>query len=357
MSRANESTHNDKGFAYNFMTELSNDWQEFVTRQEIALGPVTPEAGFFAALLDFGLIAVSGDDAASFLHSQLTNDVQTLDESGARLAGYCTAKGRLLATMLIWRNGNEIMLMLPRELLAALQKRLQMFVLRAKVKLRDASADYAILGLAGSFQAPALGAYLPEPGKLPYAKEDSEGGSLIRLPDADGVPRSLWIAEPAQAIAAWPVLAEKLRPASPAAWRLSEIEAAIPWVLQTTQEKFVPQMINFEVIGGVNFKKGCYPGQEIVARSQYLGKLKRRMLPARVSAEHVAAGMDVFAENDPEQPCGMIVNAERSTDGETDCLVEIKFAVVADTVIHLGAADGPALRFLPLPYALPDEAH
>ena len=341
------------------MTELSNDWQEFVSRQEIPAAPAASETGFFAPLTDFGLIAASGEEAAAFLHSQLTNDVQALDGGGARLAGYCTAKGRLLATMLVWRSdarrGDEIMLMLPKELLAAIQKRLQMFVLRAKVKLRDASGEYAILGLAGSFDAPALGVYLPEAGNAPYAKQDSESGSLIRLPDADGVPRSLWITDPAQAIAAWPVLAQTMKPASNAAWRLTEIEAAIPWVVKETQEKFVPQMINFELIGGVNFKKGCYPGQEIVARSQYLGKLKRRMLSASIAADEVAAGMEVFAETDPAQPCGMIVNAERSLDGEAGCLVEIKIAEAADAVIHLGRADGPVLRFLPLPYALPDE--
>jgi folate-binding protein YgfZ len=336
------------------MTELSNDWQEFVSRQEIVPGLATRETGFFAALPDFGVIAASGEDAASFLHSQLTNDVETLAESEVRLAGYCTAKGRLLATMLVWRTGDEIMLMLPKALLAAIQKRLQMFVLRAKVKLRDASGDHAILGMAGPFEASVLGADLADAGNTPYTKQDSESGSLIRMPDSAGVPRSLWIAEPAQAIAAWPMLAEMLKPASPAAWRLTEIGAAIPWVVQATQEKFVPQMINFELIGGVNFKKGCYPGQEIVARSQYLGKLKRRMLPARVSAVEVTAGMEVFAENDPAQPCGMIVNAERGMDGETDCLVEIKIAEAGDAVIHLGSADGPALRFLPLPYAMPD---
>lgn len=336
------------------MTELSNDWQEFVSRQEIPPGPASAETGFIAPLPDFGIIAASGDDAASFLHSQLTNDVETLESSQARLAGYCTAKGRLLATMLIFRGGDDILLMLPKELLAATQKRLQMFVLRAKVKLRDASADYAILGLAGSFAAPAIRASLPEAIDTPYGKQDSESGSLIRLPDADDVPRTLWIADPAQAMAAWPVLTETLIAASPAAWRLTEVKAGIPWVVQATQEKFVPQMINFELIGGVNFKKGCYPGQEIVARSQYLGKLKRRMLPARLSATDITAGMEVFAENDPEQPCGMIVNAERGLDGDVDCLVEIKVAQAADAEIHLGTAGGPVMRFLPLPYAIPD---
>jgi folate-binding protein YgfZ len=336
------------------MTELLTDWQEFVSGQDIAPGPTTAEAGFFAALTDFGIIAATGDDAASFLHTQLTNDVETLGSGQARLAGYCTAKGRLLATMLIWRTGDEIRLMLPRELLAPMQKRLQMFVLRAKVKLRDASSEHAILGLTGSIDTAALGAYLPGESNASYSKQDGELGSLIRLPDADGVPRSLWVADIEQAMAAWTVLAGVLKPASPAAWRLTDIEAAIPWVVQATQEKFVPQMINYELIGGVNFKKGCYPGQEIVARSQYLGKLKRRMLPARLSGAEAAAGMEVFSEKDPEQPCGMIVNAERALDGDTACLVEIKIAEAGDAVIHLGSANGPALRFLPLPYAMPE---
>ncbi|MGZ5780366.1 MAG: CAF17-like 4Fe-4S cluster assembly/insertion protein YgfZ, partial [Burkholderiaceae bacterium] len=128
----------------------------------------------------------------------------------------------------------------------------------------------------------------------------------------------------------------------------------IPQVTQATQEKFVPQMINFEVVGGVNFKKGCYPGQEIVARSQYLGKLKRRMMLATITAQEAMPGMDVFSSEDPEQPCGMIVNAERNSENETACLVEIKTATLENSSIHLGVAQGPTLRFQALPYALPD---
>jgi folate-binding Fe-S cluster repair protein YgfZ len=113
-------------------------------------------------------------------------------------------------------------------------------------------------------------------------------------------------------------------------------------------------MINFEVLGGVNFRKGCYPGQEIVARSQYLGKLKRRMLPALVHATAVAAGAEVYASTDPAQPCGQIVNAETSGE-QTHCLVELKTAVLEEGAsIHLGSADGPLLQIGALPYALID---
>jgi folate-binding protein YgfZ len=122
-------------------------------------------------------------------------------------------------------------------------------------------------------------------------------------------------------------------------------------ITQKTQEQFVPQMVNFELLGGVNFKKGCYPGQEIVARSQYLGKLKRRTALATTAAP-AQAGDEVFAESDPGQPCGMVVNAAGNGEGGTDLLVELKLAVLDGTAVHLGAPGGPALRFLPMPYPL-----
>jgi len=334
------------------MTEFMNDWQNFVSRQALAADVVAASAGFFAPLTDFGLIAVSGDDAAAFLHSQLTSDVLQLPADAARLAGYCTAKGRLLATMLVWRMGDEIMLLLPGELLPATLKRLQMFVLRAKAKLRDASAECAIVALAGPYANPALAAHLPQINHTPYGKTESENGCLISLPQATSIERALWVAPIAQAIAAWPALQGALRPASASSWRLTEIEAGIPWVTLATLEQFVPQMINFELVGGVNFKKGCYPGQEIVARSQYLGKLKRRMLRAKVDATALQAGTEVFSAADPEQACGMIVNAQKSADGKFDCLVEIKTALAEQGPVHLGSTNGAALQFGSLPYAL-----
>jgi folate-binding protein YgfZ len=136
-----------------------------------------------------------------------------------------------------------------------------------------------------------------------------------------------------------------------AAWHLASIHAGIPQVTAATQEQFVPQMINFELIGGVNFKKGCYPGQEIVARSQYLGKLKRRVVLASLDNASARAGDEVFAADDPAQPAGMVVNAAPNGAGGADALVEIKLAAL-DGAVHHGTAGGTLLRFLPLPYAL-----
>jgi folate-binding protein YgfZ len=174
------------------------------------------------------------------------------------------------------------------------------------------------------------------------------------MADASGAPRYQWITTIDTAQHAWPRLVDTLQPVGTHTWRLADIEAGIPRITQPTQEQFVPQMVNFEAIGGVNFRKGCYPGQEIVARSQYLGKLKRRMARASTEAADVQAGMEVFSSADPQQPCGMIVNAEARSPNRFDCLVELKTAAMETGTIHLGSADGPALTFKPLPYPLPD---
>lgn len=314
-------------------------------------------AGVVAPVTDLGLIAVAGEDAASFLHSQLTNDVEHLGANEARLAGYCTPKGRLQATFLMWRGGPEnqdIYLQLPRAIQAPLQKRLSMFVLRAKAKLRDATdeaATAAVLGLAGAKAGEALARHVGALPAAPYGKLDGAFGTVIRLADALDTPRYLWITSNETARAALPQLRDTLELGGNAAWRLAGIHAGVPQVTQPTQEQFVPQMVNFELLGGVNFKKGCYPGQEIVARSQYLGKLKRRMALATLPNAAVRAGDEVYAMDDPGQPSGMIVNAAPNGQGGADALVEIKVAALDQEVRH-GAAGGTALAFLPLPYAL-----
>jgi folate-binding protein YgfZ len=311
--------------------------------------------GFVAPLTDLGLIAVAGDDAAAFLHNQLTNDVEHLGTAEARLAGYCTPKGRLQATFLTWRDAEQVYLQLPRAIQAPLQKRLSMFVLRAKAKLRDATdeaATGAVLGLGGARAADALaarvGAAFPD---APYRKIDGAFGTVIRLADAFDAPRFMWITAPGTAIAALPDLQAALALGGSHAWALSQIHAGVPQVTLATQEQFVPQMINFELIGGVNFKKGCYPGQEIVARSQYLGKLKRRMALATLEAAAARAGDEVYSSDDPTQPSGMIVNAAPNGLGGADALVEIKLAALEHEVRH-GAPGGTLLRFQPLPYLL-----
>jgi hypothetical protein len=306
------------------------------------------EHGFISPLIDQGILSISGQDAINFLQNQLTNDLASLDEHHAQLSGYCAANGRLLSTVLLWKSEERILMLLPQSLLASFQKRLQMFVLRAKVQLEDASTSLVAIGVGVSQQHTLELAGLPAQA---FELSASFNGQLIRMPDAVGLKRYLWIGPQEHAPELWAKVASQVSIASPAAWHWTQIQAGLPQILEPTREKFVPQMVNFELIGGVNFRKGCYPGQEIVARSQYLGKLKRRMQLATANATMALPGTEVFSDADPGQPCGMVVNAEIGPDGRLACLVEMKLELLGSN-IHLQSLQGPLLEFEALPYSL-----
>ncbi|BBA42418.1 folate-binding protein [Burkholderia contaminans] len=308
-------------------------------------------------LPQFGVIDVAGDDAATFLHSQLTNDIEHLDAASARLSGYCSPKGRLLGSFLTWRAGHGVRLLVSKDVQPAVQKRLSMFVLRAKAKLTDASDALAVVGFAGDVRDALSGIFDALPDGV-HVKVDGPAGTLIRVPDAAGRKRYLWIGPRAEVDARIAALGGSLPVVSPAVWDWLDIRAGEPRITLPAVEQFVPQMVNFDVIGAVNFRKGCYPGQEIVARSQYRGTIKRRTALAHVAGETdtVHAGVELFHSDDPGQPCGMIVNAAAAPSGGVDALVEIKLAALDSGTVHLGSADGPVLAFDTLPYAWPTEA-
>jgi hypothetical protein len=302
-------------------------------------------------LPELGVIAVSGADALTFLQAQLTNDVAHLTPRQMQLNGYCTPKGRLLATFHQWRHGDDVMLRLPREILPAVLKRLSMFVLRAKAKLVDASdawSTFAVLGPGVSGLASRSGVDLPQE---PWTGTVDGVLRIDRLPASDGATDRFLFTLPAAA--SLPDWCAGLPRAPAGAWWWSEIEAAVPTVFAATQEKFVPQMVNFEVLGGVNFRKGCYPGQEVVARSQYLGKLKRRMQRAHVALDGVAAAADVYRSGE-EQPVGTVVMAAPSPSGGTDLLFEVPIDRLPGGTLHLASSTGPALTLRGLPYELFD---
>jgi folate-binding protein YgfZ len=300
-----------------------------------------PDLAGAVRLSHWGLIRAAGPDAASFLHGQLTQDVTGLDMAHARLAGYCSAKGRLLASFVLWRAGPEEFLLACRaDALPATLKRLSMFVLRAKCKLSDASNELAMYGLAGAAAVATL------PSIAPWRRVRDGDADLIGLPAAEGVPRALCI-QPAAAPA------PDLPALSLDAWRWLEVRSAVPMIGAAVAEQFVPQMVNLELVGGVNFQKGCYPGQEVVARSQYRGTLKRRAFLFDVDAA-AAAGQEVFVAGEPDQPAGMVADAATLRDAHS-ALVELKLSAL-DAELHLGAADGPRLHRRALPYALPADA-
>ncbi|MGO4330052.1 folate-binding protein YgfZ [Cupriavidus sp. 2TAF22] len=310
------------------------------------------QGGVVCRPAQLGLIRVAGDDAGSFLHTQLTNAIDDLATGTARLAGYCSPKGRLLASFLVWRDEQGIVLQLSADIQAAIQKRLGMFVLRAKARLTDLTPALAVIGVAGPGAAAALqGAGLPAPA-APWQTAAAAGATVIRLPDAAGLPR--WqIALPAeQAPQMQAALSATLQPADAAVWDWLDVQSGVPRIAAATQEQFVPQMINLELVGGVSFRKGCYPGQEIVARSQYRGTLKRRMWLIHGEGEVPAAATEIFRPEDPGQPCGMVVNAAAAPQGGWDGLAELKIDA-AGGALHLGSATGSPVRPGELPYAVP----
>ena len=294
-----------------------------------------------ARLNQWGVIRAQGEDAAKFLHSQLTQDFALLGLQEARLAGFCSAKGRLLATLIGWKTGdNEVLLALPAELLPAVLKRLAMFVMRAKCKLSDASAEVQLWGLSGPGAAAWLGEAAPT---QRWARAEISNATVIRLPGLATQARFL-LAQSLDAPA--PALAT----ISEADWQALELLSGQPWVLTATSEQFVPQMLNLELLGGVNFQKGCYPGQEVVARMQYRGTLKRRTFLFELDALALP-GQEIFHNDDPGQPAGMVANAALK-DGRGLLLAETKIAALTSGSLHLGAPDGPLLRPLALPYEL-----
>jgi folate-binding protein YgfZ len=308
-----------------------------------------------APLLDHGLIRASGADAAEFLHNLLTNDIKGIGPTDLRLAGLCTAKGRLLALFHIWRDGDDFLLMLPKDILPPILKKLTMYVLRARVSLRDASDEITLLGYAAAPDAAPLSALGVDAAGIPARKSIAlKGGRAMRL-DAR---RWMLALAPDDAAARWQSLAaDGARPVGLATWQRLEILAGQARVLAATQEAFVPQMLNLELpsIAAVSFTKGCYPGQEIVARTQYLGKVKRRTYRARVAVA-VPPGSHVFAPATGDQHCGTIVSIAAAPDGAYECLVCVQSGARDAGEVRVGTPDGALLEFLPLPYSVEDPA-
>ena len=284
-------------------------------------------------LADWGLIRASGADARSFLHGQLTQDMLGLPADRARLAGYCSAKGRLLGSFVVWTDAQgDLLLACSADVLPATLKRLSMFVLRAKCRLSDASGEQPLVGVLGD----------AVPAGDPWQVVDHRG---VILPPVDGVRRALWLGMP-PAPSATPDL-------DPEIWRDLEVRSGIARVVAANSEQFVPQMVNWEVVGGVNFQKGCYPGQEVVARSQYRGTTKRRAYVMQAEVP-LAAGQEVFAASEPEQPAGRVVLAAAPAGAPPVALVELKIAVTeTGESLHAGSVDGPVLKLADQAYALP----
>jgi tRNA-modifying protein YgfZ len=300
-----------------------------------------------ARLTREGVLRVSGADARAFLHGQLTNDIASLAPDRVRRAGWCTAKGRLLATVLVLRDAEDFLLLLPRELVAGMVKRLRMFVLRSKVTIDDECERWAHYGLIGHGVDDVLAANTIEvPDVALHAVARADGSWLMRL---EGERVRVLVASDSESM---PIDRLGLHSVDEARWTLEDIRAGIPQVVAATQELFVPQMVNFEAVAGLDFQKGCYPGQEVVARAQYRGQVKRHMRRARVAdGTTPTAGQDLYCDDPPGQICGTVVTSAPA-DGASELLAVVPIASdeAQRTTVRLSPGGAP-LEWLPLPYA------
>jgi folate-binding protein YgfZ len=304
----------------------------------------------FCELHGSSLIAFRGDDAISFLHGQLTSDVAGMRAPGTQYSGYCSAKGRLIAALLVWRSDPEVLLQLPRALHQAVQARLTKYVLRARVMNDDASDRYTLFGIAGR-DAKEAAAALDH--RVPTVMHDVTMVDSIAMTLLPGDRYLLRVAS-ADADRIRPSLARVADSCDEVVWSKLEIETGIPLITPRTQEEFVPQMVNLDLIGGVSYSKGCYPGQEIVARTHYLGRLKQRMYRIRMTAGATPAIGDPLysAIFGADQAAGMII-ATAPTERGYDALAVIQTNAIAGGNVRWNDPAGPVIELMGLPYTIP----
>jgi folate-binding protein YgfZ len=288
-----------------------------------------------ASLPHLSVLAFSGEDAESFLQGQVSCDVAAVRDA-ASFGGYASPQGRMLASFLLWRGESGLFMALAADVAASVQQRLARFVLRARVTIE--SPALVLAGASGP-AAPSFPA-----GRL-EVRRSGGGETVIRLDES----RVLLALPAAEAEARLAGLAAGARRVDARAWRWLDIRGGVPWITAATQDRLIPQMVNLERIGGVSFTKGCYTGQEVVARAQHRGAVKRRMFVANVNdlnENAAAAGDQLYAEDLGDQAAGIVVDAVPSPDGGSDLLAVVQIASREGSIVHLRSLTGPALRFL-----------
>ena len=316
----------------------------------------TAQGTVIVDLSHLGLITVEGTDAAVFLQGQLSNDLSLVTETHSQLSAWCSAKGRVLTLMRVFKHTDTYYLQLPRDILQETLKRLRMYVLRSHVILNDASDTLIGIGLSGT-DAPALLTRVldttpPSVNDVLHGGDIHSSFTLLGLPGTQ--PRFEIIANIETAQALWRRCADTATPGGGEAWSLLDIRAGLPAIHSATQDMFIPQMINLDLIGAVSFTKGCYPGQEIVARTHHLGTLKRRMYYVQAQAlQALEPGAALYSATSG-QGIGHVVAAARGAATEIELLAVLPVTDAVDKHIRLHASEGPLLHFAKLPYPIPE---
>lgn len=299
-------------------------------------------------------LQVTGADAESFLLNQFSNDVQQLDTNSSQLTTYCNPKGRMFALFRIYRAEDGFILLSDPGIGSSLLGRLKMFVMRSMVEIENISDRFAMFGISGG----NAGALVREAIQTEPPQEEGQmvqSGSLSVIRQYGGCERFLLTGDAATLQTLWQEMAKNCQPAGRTAWEWLDIQAGLPSIHSQTSEQFIPQMLNLDVLNALNFKKGCYPGQEIIARMKYLGKLKQRMFLGHGEGSLPEPGDALFAEGFGAQSAGTIVASTPSPGGGFDCLFVAQLKVVDTEPLHIGSIDGTELSLQELPYKVPVE--
>jgi len=337
---------------------LNNSGAEIEDNKVVSFGNIEREQRVIhtgLAICDLshqGLISIEGEDASDFLQGQLTNDIRDVSPQHSQLSAYCTHKGRMLANFRLFKRGESYYMRLPQTLLEPTLKRIGMFVLMSKVSLKDSSNSLFRIGVSGPKADKQLAELISEIPKEVDDVTQANGYTIIRVPGT--VIRYEIYGELEAMKTLWAQLDVNAALVGAGVWESLDILAGIPTIYPQTSEAFVPQMTNMQVINGVNFQKGCYTGQEVVARMQYLGTLKRRMFRINIQTDKpVKPGDKLFSkESTSGQGPGQIVSAQPDSESGYSALAVINISDAEANLLQLEDENGPSITVLDLPYQI-----
>lgn len=313
---------------------------------------IAPQGAVLSNLADRGLLEVTGEDAVSFLQNQLTNDITKIDETVHQLTAWCNPKGRVIVNFRAFMRDGKIFLILSKDLVETVITKLSRYIMMSKVTITDATDTLVHFGYAGEHAERDLRQILD---KVPTGERETlNTGNLTILRLPGNTPRFEVYGDIKEASDLWSKCNVRAAPVSSQAWDFMNIRAGRPVVTLASSEAWIPQMLNFTYIDGVDFKKGCYPGQEVVARLNYLGKTKRRMYLMEIQTDKVPE-TNASIVNAEGTEVGQILNAVINPDDIVECLAIMKIAAT-EAEMFLETANGPTVRALELPYSVDDAA-
>lgn len=344
---------------------MNSPWEQFLQQRGGSHGPSgswqftgietekkqVAKGSFLCDLSSLSWLQIDGADAESFLHGQLTTDLQNLDSEHHQLSAFCNPKGRVLCLFRVFRWRQQFVAQIDKALADAVAQRLSVYVLRADVKLTP-KQGWVSLGVTGTNVLNRLEEVLGPVPRQDNGLQVMDGELMLLVHPSASEPRVQLLGPPARLESLWSALHDTYPAVGEWAWRWFDIRAGIPRLLPDNVEAFIPQMINLDLVGAISFSKGCYPGQEIVARTHYLGKLKQRMVLGHLEKSLPVAGEALYTSSFGEQRAGTVVDAQPSPSGGYDLLAVVQLRGATEDQLHVGDPNGEPMALQDLPYPL-----